>query len=434
MIEHAMQLLPQWTPLRHHNKQAELYHNAPRFAVVPAGRRSGKTEIAKRKLIRSLPIKKPWANPHYFAAAPTHGQAKRIYWEDLKRMIPKSWIAPNGIRETDLCIKTIFGSDIWVIGLDKPQRIEGMPWDGGVLDEYANMRSTAWTENVRPALSDRAGWCWFIGVPEGLNHYKDLADKAIDAPGWGLFTWFSSDILPAEEVEAARGDLDPRTFRQEYEGSFEGAVGRVYYAYSKKLHSDAGVELNPRLPIIAACDFNINPCAWILLQSDGRDIAVFDEIVLYGTNTGEMGSRLLTLHGDHPAGIEIYGDAAGSYGSTAGSSDYAIMGDLEYTDRDERTTYPLRDLNIPKANPRVKDRVNAVNHMLLNARGESHVYIHPRCKMLIRDLDTVAWREGTGDIDKRDSDRTHASDAFGYYITREFPLKLKRASGQKWIR
>jgi len=401
---------------------------------VPAGRRSGKTEIAKRKVVRALAIKKPWPDPHYFCAAPTRDQAKRIYWNDLKAMIPKKWIAE--IRETDLCIKTKFGSDVWVVGLDKPQRIEGTPWDGGVLDEYANMRASAWTENVRPALSDRQGWCWFIGVPEGLNHYKDLADLAErdDSKDWGLYAWFSSDILPPEEVEAARGDLDPRTFRQEYEGSFEGATGRVYYAYSQQRHNDKGVELNPNLPIIASCDFNINPCVWVLLQSDGRDIAVFDEIVLYGTNTAEMGARLISLFGDHEPGIEVYGDAAGSYGSTTGSSDYAIMAGLDYTDREGKTTFPLRDLNIQKANPRVKDRVNAVNHMFLNARGESHVFIHPRCKTLIRDLNTVVWRENTSDIDKRDNDRTHASDALGYYIAKEFPLKVLRASGKQWIR
>ena len=61
-----------------------------------------------------------------------------------------------------------------MVGLDKPERIEGQPWDGGVLDEYANMKAHAWGANVRPALSDRLGWCDLIGVPEGRNHYYDL--------------------------------------------------------------------------------------------------------------------------------------------------------------------------------------------------------------------------------------------------------------------
>ncbi|MFQ5736607.1 MAG: terminase large subunit domain-containing protein, partial [Thermodesulfobacteriota bacterium] len=216
-----------------------------RFAVVPAGRRSGKTELAKRRLVMGLAAKKPWADPRYFAAAPTRGQAKRIFWKDLKAMVPDGWKAR--VYETDLCIVTRFKSELWVVGLDKPQRIEGTPWDGGVLDEYANMRAGAWGENIRPALSDRAGWCWFIGVPEGLNHYKDLVDYALtgEDQDWGVYSWSSSDILPAPELEAAKRVLDPRTFRQEYEGSFEGACGRAYYAYDPRRHEDAAIEIDP---------------------------------------------------------------------------------------------------------------------------------------------------------------------------------------------
>src|SRR3990170_3692177 len=172
--------------------------------------------------------KKQWPDPRYFAAAPTREQAKRIFWKDLKALIPKRWI--KRVSESELSITTKFGSELFIVGLDKPERIEGVAWDGAVMDEYANMRANAWQENVRPALSDRQGWCWFVGVPEGLNHYKDLADyakKALD-PDWGFYSWPSSDILPKDEVEAARRILDEKTFRQEYEASFEGSSGRVF--------------------------------------------------------------------------------------------------------------------------------------------------------------------------------------------------------------
>jgi hypothetical protein len=31
-----------------------------------------------------------------------------------------------------------------VIGLDKPQRIEGIPWKGGGIDEFADIKEGAW--------------------------------------------------------------------------------------------------------------------------------------------------------------------------------------------------------------------------------------------------------------------------------------------------
>ncbi len=386
-----------------------------RFAVVPAGRRSGKTELAKRKLVGSLFKKKQWSNTRYFAAAPTRDQAKRIFWKDLKALVPENEV--KRIYETDLCIAINSGGELWVAGLDRPQRIEGTPWDGGVLDEFANMKPTVWTENIRPALSDRLGWCWFIGVPEGLNHFKELADyaRSEESKDWGYYSWPSADIIEAEEIEAAKRELDARTFRQEYEASFESATGRVYYAYERERHEDAEIERDPSLPIIICCDFNVDPCVWELVQRSGRGVRVFDEIVLRNTNTIEMGREFLSRYGTHRAGFVVYGDAAGSARSTTGSSDYALLYDLGF-----------KDQRIKRANPAVKDRVNAVNSLLENTRGEVRLTHSPRCIHLKRDFEGVTWREGAGEINKNDPMRTHASDALGYYIEREFGLKAFR--------
>lgn len=355
--------------------------------------------------------KKQWPDPRYFAAAPTRDQAKRIFWEDLKKLTPAAYVKKT--YETDLCIKTAFGSELWVIGLDKPQRIEGTPWDGGVLDEYANMRPGAWMGNIRPALSDRGGWCWFIGVPEGLNHYKDLADYALSGidPDWGLYTWPSADILPEKELEAARRVLDPRTYRQEYEASFEGSTGRAYYAYDSRTHEDAGVVINPRLPVFVCCDFNVDPCVWEIAQSDGRTVWVIDEIALRNTNTVEMGKKLLSSYGGFKSGLVVYGDAAGMQRSTAGKSDYALLRELGLTEH-----------RVRKANPFVKDRVNAVNAMLMNIKMEARLFHHPRCAWLKKDFESVEWSPDGSGLDKRSKDRTHASDALGYFIEHEFAL------------
>jgi phage terminase large subunit len=56
------------------------------------------------------------------------------------------------------------------------------------------------------------------------------------------------------------------------------------------------------------------------------------------------------------------------------------------------------------------------------------LYVDPRCKELIKDLEEVTWRvdatgAATGDINKSDRKRTHTSDALGYYVASAFPLK-----------
>ncbi len=44
-------LTPRWTPLRHHDEQHSAYASEARIKVMPCGRRSGKSEYAKRILV-----------------------------------------------------------------------------------------------------------------------------------------------------------------------------------------------------------------------------------------------------------------------------------------------------------------------------------------------------------------------------------------------
>lgn len=89
---------------------------------------------------------------------------------------------------------------------------------------------------------------------------------------------------------------------------------------------------------------------------------------------------------------------------------------------------------IPSANPPVKDRINCVNAMLRNHAGQQRLYIYSQCKELIKDFEQVSWKtdpngNSLADVDKSNPMRTHASDAVGYYVAREFPMR--RAMGER---
>jgi len=202
-----------------------ILHNG---AIVTSN--SGKSEIVgKRRLVaRAVHGVKGMQNPKYFVAAPTHSQVKKIYWDDLK-ILCLPWInIAKRPSESNLIIYLNRGQEIHLIGMDKPERIEGPPWVGGVLDEYANMKKHTWLSHVRPALSTPGmppGWCDFVGVPEGRNHYYRLFKSAkaeqLDKGSkseWGVFHWKSADILDPKEIESAKKDMDELTFQQEYEG------------------------------------------------------------------------------------------------------------------------------------------------------------------------------------------------------------------------
>jgi hypothetical protein len=72
---------------------------------------------------------------------------------------------------------------------------------------------------------------------------------------------------------------------------------------------------------------------------------------------------------------------------------------------------------VPKANPPVRERVALMNARLRNARGEAQLFVDPKCRELIDDLEQVSYQEDSTQIDKdKDRKRTHLSDALGYLI------------------
>lgn len=460
----ANSLTNRWYKLRSHSGQRDLWHSLARFIVLPCGRRSGKSEIAKRKLVlAALNPNSGYPDANYFAAAPTRDQAKRIFWSDLKAMIPKKLITK--ISESELLIQLYNGASIYVVGMDKPERIEGLSWNGGILDEYANMKRKAWEENVRPGLSDRNGWCWLIGVPEGRNHYYDLYLQALqDKTGeWAVFQWPSSDILDPAEVESARRTLDELTFRQEYEADFVSFTGRAYYNFDPVTHISNALTYNPRAPLIFCFDFNVSPGVAVVLQEQvlpgcfervpnprlfrGPDAlkqamecqspeafirkpiigtGVIGEVhIAQNSTTPAVCRKLIQDWREHQGEILCYGDASGGASGSAKvqGSDWDLIYEHlagHYGDR--------VNIIVPRANPPERSRVNAMNTRLKTTDGTISMLISPECTFLIKDLEGVRVLEGgAGEIDKkRDKKLTHISDALGYYVCYEFPIQAEQ--------
>lgn len=415
-----MNLPPRWTELRPHPQQRAYWESPHRFNVVPAGRRSGKTELAKRKLVMRALVGSPFPQPRYFAAAPTRDQAKRIYWDDLVALVPQAEL--DGVSLTELAIRLKNGSEIAVIGMDKPQRIEGSPWDGGVLDEYANMKADAWKANVRPALSDRRGWCDLIGVPEGRNHYFDTYGAALAdmqqmsaASEWGAYTWTSATVLPAAEVAAAKRDLDERTYRQEYEASFESYSGIVLYAFDRAA-SVRQIERRSDLPLHVGMDFNVNPMtATVWQEYDGCSWQV-GEVVIPTSNTDEMASEIARRYGD-PRSITIYPDPAGAQHRTSalGRTDISILKDAKYQVV-ALTSHPL-----------VRDRINVTNARFKAADNTRRAFVDAGCRQSIQSYERLVYKPGTSEPDK-EGGFDHLVDAAGYYCWARFGANQSRVA------
>lgn len=400
--------------MRPHQIQRAVWIDNIRFKMILAGRRSGKTELSKRKLILASFNKMPWDDPRYVYAAPTHNQARRIAWEDLKALMPDDILAdtPN---ESTATIKTIFGSTITVMGLDKPQRLEGPPLDGIILDESCDMKPGTFDRSVYPALADRNGWAWRIGVPKrggsSSLEVKEAYNRAVNCEleDWAAYTWPSSDILPAKVIEYAKATLDRKTYREQFEASWEKIGGAVYWAFEQAYNVRPCV-YDPRHTLYVCSDFNVDPLCWCFAQKINGVIQVIDELVLRDANTQLALAETWERYFQHQGGFEFYGDATGNSRKTSASTtDYVqILADSRFK-RAGRTVH------YPKSNPPVVDRYAVTNSALCSADGTRRLFIDPKCKMLIDDLEQVVYAPGTR-VAKETGDRTHMSDALGYML------------------
>lgn len=419
--------LARWYPLKDHPVQLDLIEAVPggvRFPLVPAGRRSGKTERFKRFLTKQA-MKVKGA---YFAGAPTHDQAKKIFWDDLKAFT-LSCTHPKRPSESDRIIYLPNGSEIHVIGLDKPQRIEGIPWKGGGIDEFADIKSDAWEANILPALNtvdptcpDYRAWCWLLGVPDGLNHYYDLCVKAETGadPNFKVFHWKSAEILPPDVIADMRRAMSAKQFRQEFEASFETAGGRIYEDYSKANHTKAVIE--PHEQLLWMHDQNYTPLSSAIgVRRNGNDLYLLDEIVLTSAVSKQAALEFVEKYKDHKnKHVLIYGDPAGQAGEKHGhASDYV---DIEGVLRANGWAYTRK---VKPAHPSIKDRQNAVRAKIKTADGGISLFVNPlTAPWCDKGLSTVQLQEGSTFQEDQKNKYQHITTAIGYCVDREWPVMM----------
>lgn len=413
-----------WFKLRHHPVQAAAYYSRAKYAAIVAGRGSGKTLLARRRIIRALPVQCPYPDPIYFYALPTRAQAERVAWEPLKQMVPKPWIAD--ISESKHCITTVFGSKLYLLGMDRPERAEGVQWSAGVIDESSDQKPGHFTKSLLPALSHRCRWLWRIGVPKrngpGAASFKDFYERGIrgeTVPGTNdrieSFHWKSNEIVDPGVLAFAKETLAEDDYREQYEASWETIGGTMFHAFSGENIRE--VNYSKDLPVIVGCDFNVSPMSWVLGHIIGDELLIFDEIRLKNTNTAATIANLAKRYGQHERGFLFFGDASSKARKTSASfTDYQQIKETEL----------LKNVRVffPKSNPAIVDRIAVCNSRLKNAKGERRVFIDPRCKSLISDLSTMTWKEGELTPDLSNKMLGHMADAFGYILWRLYPPRI----------
>lgn len=399
--------------------QETIANDTHRFRVVVAGRRFGKTHLSIRELCKHArePNKEVWY------IAPTYRQAKQIVWRKLKNKLQDlNWT--KKVNESELTILLKNNSVISLKGADNADSLRGVGLDFMVMDEFADVDEQAWTEVLRPTLADKQGRALFIGTPKGIGNWAhDLYTMPIEQPStWASFQYTTIDggNVKAEEIEAAKRDLDERTFRQEFLATFETYSGRIYYAFDRKVNCEPPTVIDLSIVYIGM-DFNIDPMSAVVAVRSGDNLYVIDEIRMFSSNTTEIVEEIKARYAKSK--VFVYPDPAARQRKTsaAGATDLTILSNAGFV------------VKAPNAHTPVRDRINAVNSRLKDAKGQTHLFIHPKCKYTIEGLERHTYKEGTSQPDK-DSGYDHMMDALGYMVDYMFPVKriAEQQRPQRW--
>jgi len=391
--------------------QKEVSDDPSRFKVVVAGRRWGKSWLSMHEMAKYA----RFPNSKIFYVAPTYKMCRQILWDDIKeKFIRARWA--KKINESNLEITLVNNSRIYLRSGDNPDNLRGVSMDYLVMDEAAMIDQKMWTEVCRPALSDRQGGAMFITTPQGKGSWiYDLWQGAHGQENYSAFqyTTIQGGNVAEEEIEAARNELDEKSFRQEYEASFETYAGAIYYNWDSSVHiKKQDVEFKKNEILHVGLDFNVTPICAMICRVNGNEISVIDEITMEGSNTFEMAEELLNRYPNNR--MWIYPDASGQARKTSSNtSDHHILRNSGFI------------LKVKSINPPVKDRIAAVNTSLKAVDGSVKLTVDPKCKHLIKCISCQTYKEGTRIPDKN-SNLDHMNDALGYLVHWINPIRIDK--------
>ena len=349
-------------------------------------------------------------NQKVWYVAPTYRQAEQIVWTQLKDILRlKNWA--KKLNETRLSANLINGSIIALKGADNYDGLRGVGLNFLCIDEFADVNDKAWYEVLRPTLSDTQGKALFCGTPKGFNWAYELYKKGqVKDEGWSSWQYTTLDggFVSVDEIESARADLDERTFKQEYEASFVTYSGSVYYAFDRR-ENVKDIQMVDS-PIHIGLDFNIDPMSAVCFQIKNNIVNVFDEIVIYGSNTDEMVNEIYNRYGRRH--ITIYPDPSSKANRTSagGRTDLSILRNANFL------------VKLHNQAPLIRDRINAVNSRLLGADDVRRLFVDKKCLNVIRSLERQIYKEGTSQPDKEQG-YDHMNDALGYAIEILYPVR-----------
>jgi hypothetical protein len=235
-------------------------------------------------------------------------------------------------------------------------------------------------------------------------------------------------FLPKWYVENLRADLDPKMALRMLKGQWiEIAKENVYYNYDDAYcYRDSEYKWDTTRPLDLFIDFNNDKAgtkpmsvgagqfirgsyhagkAWLIAGM--RTLDMMDEVAESGL-----------LDGMFPM-IRVYGDASGRASDTRSNrSDWDLIENFLSNHRPRNRTRLEYEIEVPLANPPIKERHNLMNAMFKNDLGLTRFFIYKDAKDLAKGFRLTQLKKNARLIEDDSLREQHITTAAGYYVYR----------------
>ena len=401
-----------------------------KFRAFVAGFGSGKTWVGGASQCKHF-----WEHPkaHLGYFAPTYAQIRDIYYPTFEE-VAADWGLRAEISQSNHEIHVysgrVYRGTIICRSLEKPETIIGFKIARGLMDELDVMKlpkaELAWRKAIaRLRLRfDGLNGLDVTTTPEGFKFVyqqwvKAIRDKPELASMYGMVqasTYDNEDNLPEDYISSLLASYPPQLISAYLRGQFVNlASGNVYPNFDRKLnHTPEKIKDKEALHI--GLDFNVlNMTAVVSVIR--ADLPLTLEELTKVRDTPTMARMLKERYVDKGHPVVVYPDASGGNTSSknASESDLTILKQAGL------------QISVNPTNPAVKDRVNAVDAMTLNADGARRWKINTdQCPALTEALEQQAW--GTNGEPDKTTGHDHPNDAVGYFLVKRWPIVKRVAS------
>jgi len=384
---------------------------------------SGKSEALFIRML-STKILFPKNDLGYFS--PSYSLIRDIAYPRIEPMLESLKLDFN-LNKSENVIKIKNCGNILFRTMDNPAKIVGFEIMDGFVDEldtlsYTNAKDS-WEKIIArtrqkplsPICYKRPSNQLFVGTtPEGYKYVWQMW-KNEPPPGYKLIkatTQSNARNLPTGYIDNLRATYPKELIEAYLNGEFVNLNGKaVYFCYNRIINnSTRTIKSNDQLHI--GCDFNVRNMSSVIhiIDEHNHPHAIKELTKLKDTPTL---IRELNKFRDLNHEIIVYPDASGDSKKTldASSSDIQLLREARF------------ELRMPYSNPPIKDRVNSMNGMFENGKGEHKYFInYTECPQYANALEKQVWLSNGKPEKDPNNNVDDLNDAAGYFIHNKFGI------------